>query len=319
MKYSGVKSKENTAIGDASGPALIRPMTRKHIFVALLFSMFIFVGCNTKESASTTTTATDTTTTNEKIAEVNIRTLSQASADVNFHPEYVRSIARMAYIWGYPMINVFNRRNSFRAVPEPGRIGGVLPAAPIGYVSMLFDYISPEQNNVACPNQDVVYGYGFFELDIQPVILQVPDFGDRFWVYALYDARTEQAGKLGKMYGTKPGFYLMHGPNWKGEIPAGISGVIKSSTELANAIPRVFMDDSDADRKAIQPVINQIVIYPLSEFDGKMKTKDWTKTPSIPSGGSKGGEVQWVVPEKFFDQLPEILEKVAPLPGEEAL
>src|SRR5262249_27558723 len=34
-------------------------------------------------------------------------------------------------------------------------------------------------------------------------------------------------------------------------------------------------------------------------------------------GGSE--EVKWVVPEKFFDQLPQILDNVKPLPGEEAL
>jgi hypothetical protein len=43
---------------------------------------------------------------------------------------------------------------------------------------------------------------------VEPVVIQVPDFGDRFWVYALYDARTDQFGQLGKPYGTKAGFYL---------------------------------------------------------------------------------------------------------------
>ena len=32
----------------------------------------------------------------------------------------------------------------------------------------------------ACPNQDVVYGLGFFSLDEEPVVIQVPDFGDRY-------------------------------------------------------------------------------------------------------------------------------------------
>ena len=44
------------------------------------------------------------------------------------------------------------------------------------------------QTFVTCPNQDVAYGLGFFALDEEPVVIQVPDFGDRFWVYAMYDA-----------------------------------------------------------------------------------------------------------------------------------
>ena len=46
---------------------------------------------------------------------------------------------------------------------------------------MLTDYASPEQRNVACPNQDVVYGMGALGLDLSPVVIQVPDFGERFW------------------------------------------------------------------------------------------------------------------------------------------
>ena len=36
-------------------------------------------------------------------------------------------------------------------------------------------------------------------------------------------------------------------------------------------IPRIFMDDTQEDHVAIQSVVNQVVLYPLTEFDGKMK------------------------------------------------
>jgi len=248
-----------------------------------------------------------------------IQKMASASMEVNMHPEYAKSIARMAYIWGYPMVNMMNRRAALSKAPEPGRLGGVLPASPTGQIAMLYDYIDPGQNFIACPNQDVVYGLGFMSLDEQPVVLQVPEIGDRFWVYAIYDARTDQVGQLGKPYGTKPGFYLLVGPNWEGEVPSGIKSVIKSPTALANVIPRLFMDDTDTDRAAIQPIINQVVVYPLSDYDGKMKTKDWKKAPIIPNPNSGGGETKWVVPEKYFDQLAIVLKTVPPLPGEEAL
>jgi hypothetical protein len=56
---------------------------------------------------------------------------------------------------------------------------------------MLTDYISPDQRFVTCSNQDVTYGMGYGSLDDQPVVAQVPDFGDRFWVFAAWDARTD--------------------------------------------------------------------------------------------------------------------------------
>jgi hypothetical protein len=242
------------------------------------------------------------------------------ASGVTMQPDYAKAVGGMAYIWGWPLVNQINRRTAITQAPEPGRLNGVLPVAPRGQIGMLNDYIDPGQNFVTCPNQDVVYGLGFFSLDEEPVVIQVPDFADRFWVYAMYDARTDQFAEIGKPYDTKPGFYLIVGPQWKGEKPAGIEAIVRSSTALANAIPRVLMDDTAEDRKAIQSVINQIVAYPLKDFDGKMKTKDWSKAPAIPGPKTEGGgETAWVVPEKFFDQLPTVLQTVAPLPGEEAL
>lgn len=248
--------------------------------------------------------------------------LTQPANGVVMHPEYVKTIARMAYLWGWPMVNMLNRNDTITKAPHPGLMGGVLPVAPRGQVGMLHDYITPDETFVTCPNQDVVYGLGFFSLDDEPVIVQVPDFGDRFWVYAIYDQRTDQVGELGKPYGSKPGFYLLVGPNWKGDKPEGVEAIIRSPTALTNAIPRIFMDDTAEDRAEIQEKINQIVFYPLKDFDGKMKTIDWKNTPNIPNpnaGKASGGETKWVIPEKFFDQFPKVLEMVPPLPGEEAL
>lgn len=227
-------------------------------------------------------------------------------------------VGRFAYLWGWPIVNSSNRRTAMASVPEPGLRGGILPNAPLGQVCMLTDYISSEQRFVTCSNQDVVYGFGFGALDDSPVIYQVPDFGDRFWVYAAWDARTDSFAELGKQYGTKPGFYMLGGPNWNGKAPDGVTATFRSPTELAALCPRVFMDDTAEDRQTIQPIVNQVMAYPLNQFDGKMKTKDWKKVPNFPAPPTKGaGEIVWVNPETFFDQLPGVLDKVPPLPGEE--
>ncbi|MCO8122747.1 DUF1254 domain-containing protein [Stieleria sp. TO1_6] len=246
--------------------------------------------------------------------------LATPSPDVVMPKAYAKTLAANAYVWGWPLINQHNRRAKITQAPEPSLMNGTIPVAPGGQLAMLHDYIKPEQRFVACPNQDVVYGLGYMFLDKEPVVIQVPDFQDRFWVYAMYDARTDQFSKIGKPYDTQPGFYLVVGPNWDGKKPEGITAVLQSSTEYGMVVPRVFQDDTAEDKKAIQPFINQIVMYPLSEFDGKMKTKDWSSLQSLEMGGTgSGGETQWVVPEAFFDTLGEVLDAVPPLPGEEAL
>ena len=244
--------------------------------------------------------------------------LAPASLESKLHPEHVETVARAAYVWAYPMVNMINRRATLGQVPEPGRAFGVLPASPTGQIGMLNDYIDPGQNFIACPNQDVVYGLGFQALDQTPVVMQIPEIGDRFWVYAIYDQRTDQVDYLGAMYDTEPGFYLLVGPDWDGEVPDGISRVVRSTTNLAVVIPRLFMDDTAEDREAIQPIINQVMVYPLADYDGQMKTRVWAEAPSF-GEAAEGGESKWVRPETFAEQLEEVIDTVAPLPGEEAM
>lgn len=240
-------------------------------------------------------------------------------ADTKVTEAYVRMMAREAYFWGWPMANIFNRRQAFKDLPEPGLMGGIVPVAPINQLSLLSDYIDPAERLVACPNQDVVYGAGSIALDLEPVVLQVPDFGSRFWVYQVVDLRSDSFAELGKMYDTKPGFYLLVGPDWQGKVPAGITKVFRARTNTGFVIPRVFQDDSDADRKAIQPALAGIDMYPLSKYDGKVKSRDWAKLPKFPAQAAAGnGETKWVMPEKFFDELPALLKDAKPLPGEEA-
>jgi hypothetical protein len=96
--------------------------------------------------------------------------------------------------------------------------------------------------------------------------------------------------------------------------------VFRFDTRIAVCIPRVFMDDTDSDRAAIQPVINQVMMYPLSEYTGAMRTTDWTAAPSFPAGDATSGEqeTQWVDPGQFFAELPAVMAEVPARPGEEA-
>jgi hypothetical protein len=230
------------------------------------------------------------------------------TASTRITPEYAALVARDAFFWAWPIVNIFNRRLAFRQLKDFALSGGIVPIAPLNHLTMLTDYIAPEERIVACPNQDVVYGNGVLALDLSPVVIQVPNFGDRFWVYQVVDTRSDGFADLGKMYGTTPGFYLLVGPNWSGEVPKGITRVFRSTTNSGVVIPRVFQGDTPEDKKAVQTVLGGVMMYPLSEFDGVAKTHDWTKVESAPSMASGSDEVKWVPTDKFIDTLPLALK-----------
>jgi len=234
---------------------------------------------------------------------------------------YVAELSRVAYLWGWPLVNMHNRLSIMEQLPAPGLLGGIVPAGPPGSIGMLHDYIRPEERVVACPNQDVAYGFGTIDARLGPSIVQVPDFGDRFWVYQCVDQRTDSFVELGAMYGTEPGLYLLAPTDWDGPTPDGVVGTFRFDTRIAIVIPRVFMDDTDEDRAAILPLVNQVMVYPLAQSTGTLQTTDWSSVPEFPTGGSTSGEqeTQWVQPDAFFAQLAEVLDEVPARPGEEAL
>ena len=44
--------------------------------------------------------------------------------------EYVRQVGALAYLWGWPMVNIRNRKTTFDKLPGPGMMGGIVPVAP---------------------------------------------------------------------------------------------------------------------------------------------------------------------------------------------
>lgn len=226
--------------------------------------------------------------------------------------------AAEAYVWGWPLAYVHKVREALERVPYPGRSGG-MPVAPVNRLAMLADRATPRLRGVACPNQDVFYGFGMFDLEASPVVLQVPDFGGRFWLYQLGDQRTDAFADFGSMHGTQPGFYLVVGPTWSGDPPPGVVRVVRSPTRYAYCLPRIFFSDAPGDRDAALPTVAAVNAYPLEEFDGRMHAIDWSKARWLPDLTGRGRRGVEVSPDGFLDLLPTLLRDVPPRPGEEPL
>jgi hypothetical protein len=82
--------------------------------------------------------------------------------------------------------------------------------------------------------------------------------------------------------------------------------------------PRVFQDDTVEDKRAVQSALTGIMMYPVAEFDGTMKSTDWARLPEAPAPPAGEEETQWVSPERFVDELSAVLADAPPMPGEEA-
>jgi hypothetical protein len=241
-------------------------------------------------------------------------------AGAKYSDEFVKGAGKLAYVWAYPMVQVQARFDAMSQVKEPGLVNGVVPAAPVNQLAMLTDYIDAAQRYVTAPSQDLFAGQAALDLSKEPVVVQVPDFGDRFFVFQAVDQRTDTFAEIGSPYGTRIGFYLLVGPDWRGEVPKSIARVFRSPTNVAFLFPRIFVDDTPEDKKAVMDKLQWVTAYPMSQYDRMPKKRDWTtlaKTTAAGGGGS--GELQWVKPENFPEDLARVVASVPPMAGEETL
>lgn len=232
-----------------------------------------------------------------------------------FSEEELRLVEK-AYLWGWPLVYMSNIRKSLKLVSKPGISGGA-PVAPINQLAMLTRPVSSDFSTVPCPNIDVLYGFALLDLRDEPVVLQIPSFQDRYWMIQLGDHRTDSFADVGSNVGTQPGFYIIAGPTWEGEVPEGIQGVFRSSTNLSFILPRILVGDcamNDIEQKAL----TELGVYPLSRFHGRVKRQDWSKNKWYPTLRTNGRhESKSVTPANFYEELRIVIDEVPPLPGEE--
>jgi hypothetical protein len=72
--------------------------------------------------------------------------------------------AHMAYVWGWPIVNMINRRAAITQAHQPGHLNGAArrAARPDRHARRLHRALGDLRT---CPNQDIVHGLGFFSLE----------------------------------------------------------------------------------------------------------------------------------------------------------
>ena len=163
-----------------------------------------------------------------------------------------RALAQEAYVFAYAtvehdkVLTAINAKLPFnRLYSEPRLLG-------------------PEDNKVVSPNNDTFYSRALLDLRAEPMVLDVPAVEARYYSFQLVDLRTDNLDYIGtRATGTQAGRFLIAGPDWKGEVPAGFNGVIRSPSRLVFLLGRTEVKGQD-DQKAAASVMSAYALQPLS-------------------------------------------------------
>jgi hypothetical protein len=189
-------------------------------------------------------------------------TLDSAAA---IAPDEARSIAKEAYVYGVPMVSIYGTLYAF-SVDKGGREY----KGPFNTVLNVARVFTPDDTAFVTPNSDTPYTFMGPDLRAEPMVITVPPIEEgRYFVFQLMDLYTFNFDYIGtRATGDGGGDFLLVGPGWTGEAPAGIAKVIPCETEMVNVVGRTqLFDPSDLDNvKAIQA---RYQLRPLSAYLGQ--------------------------------------------------
>jgi len=225
-------------------------------------------------------------------------------------PEQARAIAKEAYVYGFPMVDSYRIQYSYfvdKNNPEyKGEWNQVHNTARVS---------TPADTALQTPNSDTPYSFLGADLRAEPLVLTVPPIEDgRYFSLQFIDAYTYNFAYVGtRTTGNGGGKFLLAGPGWKGDKPAGVEDVIRSDTDLVFVLYRTQLFSPD-DLPNVTKIQAGYQAQPLSAFLNQ------PAPPSPPADwiAPLTAEQQKTSPE-FFEILNYTMRFAPSLPSEKDL
>lgn len=210
-----------------------------------------------------------------------------------------RGIARDAYVYGFPMVDNYRIQHAYFVDPANPEYKGAWNT-----VHNTARVYTPDDKAIQTPNSDTPYSQLGLDLRAEPIVLTVPAIEEgRYYSLQFIDAYTFNFAYAGtRATGNGGGQFLVTGPGWKGEVPAGLTH-IPSETDLAFVLYRTQLFGPD-DLDNVKKIQAGYGAQPLSAFLG---TAPPPAAPAIAWVEPLTPEAQKTDP-RFFEVLDFVLQ-----------
>ncbi len=186
-------------------------------------------------------------------------------AEIQPWKEWTYSLALQAATWGAPLVTMYALRYSDSLSPNA-------KGSP-NTIWHMENIVTPElskQAHYVTPNVNVIYGFGFMDLHQEPIIVEVPDSHNRYYMVQVVDMWTNAFAYLGgKASDFKKGKYALVGPGWEGDLPPEVKRV-DCPTPWVLLQPRVHIYvDGKLDLEGAKTILNAITTTGIAKYTGK--------------------------------------------------
>ena len=175
-----------------------------------------------------------------------------------------RAIAEAGFIYGLPIVMNYAVMYEYAVDKDSGQFKA--PFNQIKNEARVFTY---KDTAIVTPNSDTPYSFLWMDLRTEPIVISVPAVEkDRYYAVQLEDGNTFNYGYIGsRATGNEAGDFMVVGPNWKGETPAGIKKVFHSTTQFSLAGFRTQLFNAE-DMPNVVKIQAGYKVQPLSAFLG---------------------------------------------------
>jgi hypothetical protein len=224
--------------------------------------------------------------------------------------EEISEIITDAYIYAYPLILMKITEDVMTNVPQSTHTGKA-PINQFSHVHVMPDYTF---TNVVSPNVDTFYSIAWLDLDIEPMVISVPDAtlykpegkDWRYYLLQLMDAWSNVFASPGvRTTSTGANNFLITGPNWSGVVPGDMIHYA-SPTNMVWINGRTMVKDQN-DALTVIAFQNAISLMPLSAWPGPYNPPDGEVNDSIDNLTPPKDQVANLPVQKYFQMLCDLL------------
>ena len=212
-----------------------------------------------------------------------------------------------AYIYGYPLVTMEMTRRVMTNVEKPEGT-----RAPMGHFVRMREYPSAAFRDVTAPNADTLYTTAWVDVGQEPWVLSLPDASDRFYLFPMLDGWTNVFQVPGKRTtGTGPQTYAITGPNWKGELPKGVTQY-QSPTAIVWLLGRIYCTGTPEDYAAVHKLQDDIKLVPLSAYGKPYNPPPGKVDPAIDMKTAVREQVNALSVDEYFNLLARLMKDNPP-------
>src|SRR4051812_34801667 len=136
--------------------------------------------------------------------------------------------------------------------------------------------LTPRDREVVTPNNDTLYTNAWLDLSGGPLVIEVPDMGQRYWTLGFLDMWTNPFAYAGRRTtGNRAQRLFVHGPRWIGTLPAGMLEITAPGEDVW-VIGRILVDDDAADLARVAQLQQQFAIVRAHDLQAAAVVADTT-------------------------------------------